>query len=405
MQHPSEDSLERELEQISEEIVQVKKDFENHRSAKNEFKEVRRYVDIWNDAVEKQIASNAKDVTKSLKKFVPFLGPKPPSYTRIADTHMTNARVFVPTLEDIGLLSDIKMDTVADTSSGLIIYTAKFKDTYNSLSHTLEVLHKKSRVLKKKRNQVIEKLFDERCRIFSDELQAHYRSIGEQLANGGDPDGGSGSGSTDVENMSIVAIGNGNGNMVPNYRQHVESNLMEAYSTAGSSTLGFNSQELLLETEELPSYFQYEATGVSLHHHHHNHDHQYHRRTGSLGSPARSSSASSSLSLSSPLPIAMTDSPPDYVRTELVSGQQPLGNISVAVAAGGGSSSSGGGGGGADEDDDALFRAYQQRYDSHRRQGSDAQSAAGTTRVSLTALMDTPPGYDETRYHTVVDPV
>ncbi|ORZ19263.1 hypothetical protein BCR41DRAFT_42595 [Lobosporangium transversale] len=74
-EHPVEDTMKRELEQITAEIQQVKDDFERHRSAKSEFKEIRRYVDIWNDTVEKQIASNPKDVTKSLKKFVPFFGP------------------------------------------------------------------------------------------------------------------------------------------------------------------------------------------------------------------------------------------------------------------------------------------------------------------------------------------
>ncbi|KAF9988058.1 hypothetical protein BGZ75_010108 [Mortierella antarctica] len=364
--HPSEDALERELEQISAEIVQVKEDFEKHRLAKQEFKEIRRYVDIWNDAIEKQIASNAKDVTKSFKKFVPFRGPKPPSYTKIADAHMVNARTFVPTLEDIGLLSDIKMDTIADTSSELIIYTAKFKDSYNSLSHALEVLHKRSRVLKRKKYQVMEELFDERCKIFSDELQAHYRSIGERLAGG--------SGSASADNMAT-----GGGSAM--HRQHVESNL-NAYSTGNSGTLGHNSQEQLLDAEELPSYFQHLANTT------------LHRRTGSLGSPAHSSSASSSLSLNSPLQIATVDSPPDYVRTELSSGE-------IGVPGGGG-------GRPAEEDEDALFRAYHQRYDTRQRQASDpptTRSGVAAAAAEAAAVLDTPPGYDETRYHSVVDPV
>ncbi|KAF9929604.1 hypothetical protein BGZ67_006245 [Mortierella alpina] len=364
--HPSEDALERELEQISAEIVQVKEDFEKHRLAKQEFKEIRRYVDIWNDAIEKQIASNAKDVTKSFKKFVPFRGPKPPSYTKIADAHMVNARTFVPTLEDIGLLSDIKMDTIADTSSELIIYTAKFKDSYNSLSHALEVLHKRSRVLKRKKYQVMEELFDERCKIFSDELQAHYRSIGERLAGG--------SGSASADNMAT-----GGGSAM--HRQHVESNL-NAYSTGNSGTLGHNSQEQLLDAEELPSYFQHLANTT------------LHRRTGSLGSPAHSSSASSSLSLNSPLQIATVDSPPDYVRTELSSGE-------IGVPGGGG------GGRPAEEDEDALFRAYHQRYDTRQRQASDpptTRSGVAAAAAEAAAVLDTPPGYDETRYHSVVDP-
>ncbi|KAF9958716.1 hypothetical protein BGZ72_011083 [Mortierella alpina] len=361
--HPSEDALKRELELISAEIVQVKEDFEKHRLAKQEFKEIRRYVDIWNDAIEKQIASNAKDVTKSFKKFVPFRGPKPPSYTKIADAHMVNARTFVPTLEEIGLLSEIKMDTIADTSSELIIYTAKFKDSYNALSSALEVLHKRSRVLKRKKYQVIEKLFDERCKIFSDELQAHYRSMGERLAGG--------SGSAGADDRATVG-----GSAM--HRQHVESNLDE-YSTESSGTRGHNSQEELLDAEELPSYFQHQASTT------------LHRRAGSLGSPAHSSSASSSLSLNSPMQIATTDSPPDYVRTELLAGELGLS----------------GGGGPADEDEDALFRAYHQRYDTRQRQGSDppATRAGAAAAAAAAAALDTPPGYDETRYHSVVDPV
>ncbi|KAG0025178.1 hypothetical protein BGZ82_010160 [Podila clonocystis] len=342
-EHPSEDALERELAQISADIIKVKDDFEKHRAAKNEFKEVRRFVDIWNDAVEKQVASNP---TKSFKKFVPFFGPKPPSYTKIADLHMTNARAFVPSLQDIGNLSDIKMDTIADTSSELVIFTAKFKDAYNSLSHTLEVLHKKSRVLKKKKNTCLGRLFDERCKIFSHELQAHYRNVGASLANG--------SQERDESRLPI-------------HRQHVEGNAdySSEGSTLGHGSLGHGSQEFLLEPEELPSYFQHEQEAAS------------HRRTGSMGSPARSSSASSSLSLHSPHP-GYVESPPDYVRNE------PGPSLSVAA-------------GSSVDDEDALFRAYHQRYDtSRRRQDSDPRS-----RVAM--AQDTPPGYDET--YAVVDPV
>ncbi|KAG0038399.1 hypothetical protein BGZ83_003095, partial [Gryganskiella cystojenkinii] len=397
-EYPSEDALESELEQISKEIVEVKESFEKHRQAKNEFKEVRRYVDIWNDAVEKQFATNPKDVSKSFKKFVPFLGPKqPPSYTRIADVHMANARTFVPTLEDIGLLSDIKMDTIADTSNELIIYTAKFKDGYNSLSHTLEVLYKKSRVLKKKKNQCIEKLFDERCRIFSVELQAHYRSIGESLAGG--------SGSTESENtpgsngsvsgVVLTASGSGGQNhlRVPVHRHHVEANL-DAYSSE-SSTLGPNSQEILLQDDELPSYFQHEHEASAA---------SFHRRTESFGSPARSSSSSSSISLHSPFPLhTHTDSPPDYARTEASTssdlGAVTAGLAQVTVA--------------TDDSEDAMFRAYHQRYDTRSRQDSDPRSRMAATTTTATharagshgVVMDTPPGYEETRFHSVVDPV
>lgn len=267
---------------------------------------------------------------------------EPPSYTKIADSHMANARAFVPSLQDIGNLSDIKMDTIADTSGELIIYTAKFKDAYNTLSHTLEALHKKSRILKKKKNTHLERLFDERCKIFSHELQAHYRNIGASLANG--------SQERDESRLPI-------------HRQHVEGNV--DYSSE-VSTLGHESQEFLLEPEELPSYFQHEhEASASLH-----------RRTGSMGSPARSSSASSSLSLHSPHP-GYVESPPDYVRNE------PSSSLAIA------SSSA--------DDEDALFRAYHQRYDTRRRQDSDPRS-----RVALVAL-DTPPGYDET--YQVVDPV
>ncbi|KAF9179852.1 hypothetical protein BGZ51_006618 [Haplosporangium sp. Z 767] len=371
--YPTEDALERELVKISAEIVKVKQDFENHRAAKNEFKEVRRYVDIWNDAVEKQMASNAKDVTKSLKKFVSFLGPKPPSYTRIADAHMAAARAFVPTLENIGLLSDIKMDTIADTSNELIIYTAKFKDCYNSLSHTLEVLHKKSRVLKKKKNQCIEKLFDERSRIFSETLQSHYRSIGESLVGG--------SGSIAGEENAMIAAGS-NGTSSANHGQYAEGS-MESYST-DESMHGHGSREILAEAEELPSYYQYQQeSGAS-----------FHRRTGSLGSPAHSSSASSSLSLNSPLYVAAADSPPDYVRNEYPSSHHhSLGTAvtgpTVAMAAHM-----------EDEGADALFQAYHRRYDTRQRQDSNPRS-----RPNVMVPSDTPPGYDETQYHVVVDPV
>ncbi|KAG0251399.1 hypothetical protein BG011_007634 [Mortierella polycephala] len=372
-EHPTEDALERELIKISTEMVKVKQDFENYRAAKNEFKEVRRYVDIWNDAMEKQVASNAKDVTKSLKKFVSFLGPKPPSYTKIADTHMAAARAFVPTLENIGLLSDIKMDTIADTSNELIIYTAKFKDCYNSLSHTLEVLHKKSRILKKKKNLCIEKLFDERSRIFSEALQSHYRNIGESLAGG--------SGSIAGEESTMVT-GDSNATSSTNHGQYAEGS-MESYSTDGS-THGRGSREMLAEADELPSYYQHQQESGAL----------FHRRTGSLGSPAHSSSASSSLSLNSPPYMAAADSPPDYVRNEHPSSHHhSLGTVvagpTMAMV-----------GHMEDEDTDALFQAYHRRYDTRQRQDSNPRS-----RPNVMVPSDTPPGYDETQYHVVVDPV
>ncbi|KAI7817966.1 hypothetical protein BC939DRAFT_309695 [Gamsiella multidivaricata] len=319
---------------------------------------------------------------------------------------MANARTFVPTLEDIGLLSDINMETIADTSSELIIYTARFRDSYNALSHELEVLYKRSRVLKKKKNQSIEKLFDERCKIFSEELQAHYRSVGESLV--------SGSGSTLVGEDGAVTTaqgahlyganggsggGAGSGARLAVHRQHVETSL-ESYSSEGSS-LGHNSQEMLLGDEELPSYFQHEheaeAEAASRH-----------RRTFSLGSPAHSSSASSSLSLHSPMPMHTTDSPPDYVRDEQHAGP----SYSATVMTASGSSVSGAAG----EDEDAQFLAYHRRYDTHRRQGSNARTAATTTTTTTVAArsrsrantanaMDMPPGYEETRFHSVVDPV
>ncbi|KAK3841154.1 MAG: hypothetical protein J3R72DRAFT_159904 [Linnemannia gamsii] len=411
-EHPSEDALERELEQITADIVKVKADFEKQRAAKNEFKEVRRYVDIWNDAIEKQIATNPKDASKPLKKLVPFFsGPKPPSYAKVADAHMATARGLVPSLENIGMLSDIKMDTVNDTSNELIIYTAKFKDAYNALSHTLEVLHKKSRVLKKKKNQCIEKLFSERCRIFSVELQAHYRSIGESLVGGlGGEDGlhhGDGVGAGVLSSSPGNTTQLSSGRLV--HRQHVEGNL-DAYSSEGSSLGGHHSQELLLDTEELPSYFQYQQSAQ-----HHNHT-ILHRRTGSLGSPAHSSSASSSISLNSPYPgVALggggvtLDSPPDYVRNESAAAAtttttwtvMDMGGSSTALPA-------------VDDEEDAMFRAYRQRYDTRERQNSDPRTrpaavtvnvlTSTTTRVGSSSS-DTPPGYDETRFHTVVDPV
>ncbi|GJJ73543.1 hypothetical protein EMPS_05901 [Entomortierella parvispora] len=395
-EHPSEDALELELEKICAEIVEVKESFEKHRQAKAEFKEVRRYVDIWNDTVEKQVASNPKDVSKSFKKFVPFLGPKqPPSYTRLADIHMANARTFVPTLEDIGLLCDIKMDTIADTSNGLIIYTAKFKDAYNLLSHTLETLHKKSRVLKKRKFVVMEKLFDERCRIFSVELQAHYRSIGESLV-------GASESAEDAGTTNWGSSAGGQNHLrVPVHRQHVEANL-DSYSSEGGSSLGPNSQEILLVDDELPSYFQ--------------HDHEaqasMHRRTGSLGSPARSSSSSSSISLSSPNPHRTTDSPPDYERTESGSGDY---SHLVGVTSGMAGASLSTAITTDDGDEDAMFRAYHQRYDTRRRQDSDPRTrtvpatrttrAGSMTAVAAVVMVDTPPGYDDPSSRGVVDPV
>ena len=61
----------------------MKADFEKHRAAKNEFKEIRRYVDIWNDSIEKQIATNPKDASKPLKKLVPFFSGPSTSYLSI----------------------------------------------------------------------------------------------------------------------------------------------------------------------------------------------------------------------------------------------------------------------------------------------------------------------------------
>ncbi|KAF9130245.1 hypothetical protein BGW39_003295 [Mortierella sp. 14UC] len=408
-EHPSEDALERELEQITADIAKVKVDFEKHRAAKNEFKEIRRYVDIWNDAIEKQITTNPKDVSKPLKKLVPFFsGPKPPSYAKVADAHMATARGLVPSLENIGLLSEIKMDTVNDTANELIIYTAKFKDAYNALSHTLEVLHKKSRVLKKKKSQCIEKLFSERCRIFSVELQTHYRSIGESLVGGlegGDLHHGDGMG----PGAGVLSSSPGNSTQLSSgrlviHRQHVEGNL-DAYSSEGSSLGGHHSQELLLDTEELPAYFQHQ---YSAQHQSYN---ILHRRTGSLGSPAHSSSASSSISLNSPHPgVALgsgviLDSPPDYVRDESSAAST---TTTWAVTGMGGPPTA------AEDEEDALFRAYRRRYDTRERQNSDPRSRPApvtvtvpttTTRAGATSSHDTPPGYDETRYQSVIDPV
>ncbi|KAI8594280.1 hypothetical protein EDD21DRAFT_393840, partial [Dissophora ornata] len=330
----------------------------------------------------------------------------PPSYTKIADIHMANARTYVPTLDDIGLLSDIKMDTIADTSSELIIYTARFKDAYNALSQALESQHKRNRILKKKKNQCIEKLFDERCKIVSEELQAHYRSIGESLV--GSPNLGmeDGSGMTTSFTNGVGGSTGIRHSSVVHHRHHVESNL-ESYSSEGSSTLGHHtSQELLLDTEELPSYFQHErevtaggggggggSGGASS---------SLHRRTFSLGSPARSSSASSSISLHSPLSAVpmTTDSPPDYVRDE----QQGPSNYPAAVTV---ARLSGSFASGAYEEEDAQFRAYHSRYDTRQRQNSDPRArGANMTTATVTAVsMDMPPGYDETRYHSVVDPV
>ncbi|KAF9409315.1 hypothetical protein BGZ94_001995, partial [Podila epigama] len=365
----------------------VKEDFENHRAAKSEFKEIRRYVDIWNDTVEKQLASNP---TKSFKKFVPFFGPKPPSYAKTADAHMANARTFVGGLEDIGNLSDIKMDTIADTSSELVIYTAKFKDAYNALSHTLEVLHKKSRTLKKKKAALLEQLFDERCKIFSQELQAHYRSVGASLAAHGAQE-------QDHANPSRLPI----------HRHHVES-IIETHSSEGMSH-GHSTEELLLDTEELPSYFQYENDANAMA--------STHRRTGSVESSVRSSSASSSLSLNSPH-TGYVESPPDYVRDEprSSSSSSPRVRATATVTTTVTVSGTGTGTGTSETtaplvplsgtevgvEEDAMFRAYHQRYDTahhRRRQDSDPRS-----RLAIAVAMDMPPSYHETRY-TVVDPV
>ncbi|KAF9201871.1 hypothetical protein BGZ49_007925 [Haplosporangium sp. Z 27] len=382
-EHPSEDALEQELEQINADIIQVKQDFEKYRSAKNELKEAKRYVDFWNDTVEKQVASNAKDVAKSFKKFVPFFGPKPPSYIRIADNHLVNARGFVPSLEEIGLLSEIKLDTIAETNNDLVIFNAKFKDANNSVSLTLETLLKKHKALKKQKKQWIDKLFDERCRIFSQELQKHYRSIGESLV--GDGNGSESSSNAVGSETSTSDSGNYSGPRVTNHRQHVENSLG---SFSEESTLGPNSQELLLDAEELPSYFQHEQ--------HETIETSLHRRNLSLGSPARSSSASSSLSLHSPaqVPFATTDSPPDYVRNEHLSIGTAFGTRARSSSAASASAPSHS----AEDDEDAQFRAYHQRYDTRQRQSSEP-------RTITNVVMDMPPGYEETRFHTVVDPV
>jgi len=317
---------------------------------------------------------------------------------------MASARTFVPTLEDIGLLSDIKMDTIADTSNELVIYTARFKDLSHSISHTLETLHKRNRVLKNKRNQCIEKLFDERCKIFSEELQAHYRSVGESLV--GRP------GLTQDEDSDIVAValanscssnnnnntnntnnnnGGGHGQSglrLPN-RQHVESGLE---SGEGSTSRHTNGQE----EEEPPSYFQHEQScaGPSAH----TTTTTSHRRTFSLESPACSSS-SSSLSLHSPVPpvrVHTTDSPPDYnardaCGTSHAVGQLPAIGPPITTAA-------------VEDDEDAQFRSYHQRYDTRQHPTLDPRTMA-TMMAPNAATMDMPPGYEETRYHTAVDPI
>ncbi|KAF9580188.1 hypothetical protein BGW38_003268 [Lunasporangiospora selenospora] len=448
-EHPSEDALEQELERITAEITQVREDFEKHKAAKGEFKEVRRYVDIWNDAVEKQIASNPKDVNKTLKKFVPFLGLKHPSYIKIADHHMSNARNYVPTLENIGLLSEIKTDSIVNISNELIIYTAKFKDQYNALSLTLETLHKQSRLLKKQKIQSMEQLFDERCKIFSEALQAHYRSVGERLA-GADSDSimeGNEDGTLDsrvgpaalaagVDAFVSGALATSTMTSTYGYRQPVDAELGHSLSEGrnSNSTLSGSSgrplsQELLVDTEELPSYFQYEyeiaaaaaaaaSTALSLSPTTLSAASTFHRRTGSLGSPARSSSASSSISLGSPHPLALVDSPPDY------EDEVGLGSRLPGLARGAGSSLTVTPGelatattttatttttsvvtALAEDEDEARFRAYHQRYDTRaaaERQRSRTMSVSGT--VATTAL-DTPPGYEEARFHAIVDPV
>ncbi|KAF9429114.1 hypothetical protein BGZ76_001796, partial [Entomortierella beljakovae] len=382
-EHPSEDALEQELNLTTLDIQKTKDDFEKYRNAKKEMKEARRYIDFWNDAVEKQVASNAKDISKSFKKFVPFRASKAPSYVKTADNHIANARAFVPTLVEVGVLSDVKLDTIANTSNDLMIFTAKFKDAYNSLSLTLENLQRSHKNLKKKKNQYIEKLFDERSRIFSEELQTHYRNVGQSLTFAGEEDvDGMGPISLVDENSGQDGGGGGGGGggirgshqmtSRPSFhRQHVEQSL-GSYSTDGSCSLGLNSQEILLGAEEPPSYFQ-------------------HERDETIGT-------SISTTLHRLSNCITTDSPPDYVQEEHLS--TGLAFETRMRSSSGASTSMGMSA--AEDEEDAQFRAYHERYDSNQRE--DEIRATRPPVATIATVMDMPPGYEETRYHSVVDP-
>lgn len=98
----------------------MKADFERHRAAKNEFKEIRRYVDIWNDSIEKQIATNPKDASKPLKKLVPFFSGPSTSYQSIVCVKFWCVRSWL-ILFSVGYLSDL-LDFAQYENRATVIY-------------------------------------------------------------------------------------------------------------------------------------------------------------------------------------------------------------------------------------------------------------------------------------------
>ncbi|KAF9970479.1 hypothetical protein BGZ73_006805 [Actinomortierella ambigua] len=258
-EHPEEDELEREIETIEREMDTTKNDFDRVRSAKKELKEVKRYLDIWNDTMEKQLASQPKDVSKSFKKLVPFFGPKTPSYTKVADQHYKEAQTQVPSIENIGNMSDISMENAATTSSELILYTSKFNQVYTTLTKQLEDLHRRHKDLRTKRGQRIESLFDQRCRIFSEELQEYYRSVGASLAAGDIVDGSMGGDADSV--IEDVRLTEESRALSGLRRLHVED---ETGATAHTASHLGESAGALPPADELPSYWQYHEDGGAV---------------------------------------------------------------------------------------------------------------------------------------------
>ncbi|KAG0242886.1 hypothetical protein BGW41_003286 [Actinomortierella wolfii] len=356
-EHPEEDELEQEIKVIGREMDSAKSEFDRLRSAKKELKEVKRYLDIWNDTMEKQLASQPKDVSKSFKKLVPFFGPKAPSYTKVADQHYKEALAQVPTLENIGNLSDISMESTAATSSELILYTSKFNQVYTTLTKQLEDVYKKHTDLRTRRTQRIEDLFNIRCRVFSEELQEYYRSVGASLAAGENVDA-SLEGDVDSEDVRLRQ----ESRALLGLRRHVEDETGATSSTSGTT----EPDSSLPPADELPSYWQYHQDGGAV----------VELGPRTLATSSRNSTVSSTTSINMPLGYnhglnmqhhhhsgETSNNPPDYA----------VGGLDTASSR---------------THEDEMFIEYHRRYD-----------------TQYAGAMDTPPCYEEAAPRRVVDPV
>ncbi|KAG0253587.1 hypothetical protein DFQ27_007331 [Actinomortierella ambigua] len=355
-EHPDEDELEREIGLVEREMGITKNDFDRVRLAKKELKEVKRYLDIWNDTMEKQLASQPKDVSKSLKKLVPFFGPKAPSYTKVADQHYKEARTQVPSIENIGNMSDISMENTAITSSELILYTSKFNHVYTALTKQMEDLHKKHKDLRTKRAQRMESLFDRRCRIFSEELQEYYRSVGASLAAGGSIDGPVGVDADSVtEDMGLTQESRALSGL---RRLHVEDETGAAAHMSGpTATHSSESDATLPLADELPSYWQYHQDGGAV----------LEPGQMTLTTSSRNSTMSSTTSINTPVGYSSGTNGhhPHYRRSGETFANPPGYATGDAEPP-------------AQSHDDEMFAEYHRRYDTRY---------AGAT--------DTPPCYEE----------